>query len=86
MLKFLLLGVEVLFDPSPKRDRKDFFDREGELERLKTLSSPIALTLGLRRTGKSSLIRIALGELGLPNSYLTLESFKRLTSRTGTSF
>ncbi|WP_409366458.1 AAA family ATPase [Metallosphaera sp. D4-4] len=66
----------MLFDPSPKRDRKDFFDREGELERLKTLSSPIALTLGLRRTGKSSLIRIALGELGLPNLYLDLRKFQ----------
>ncbi|MGC9105445.1 MAG: hypothetical protein ACP5HQ_03360 [Thermoprotei archaeon] len=50
----------MFFDPAPKDRREDFFDREEELERLKSLSSPITLVLGLRRTGKSSLIRIAL--------------------------
>ncbi|BCS94350.1 AAA family ATPase [Metallosphaera javensis (ex Sakai et al. 2022)] len=67
----------MLFDPAPKEDRRDFFDRESELKKLKALSSPIALTLGLRRTGKSSLIRIALKELSFPSIYLDLRRFDR---------
>ncbi|WP_277345240.1 hypothetical protein [Metallosphaera hakonensis] len=42
----------MLFDPSPKDSREDFFDREEELRRVKSLSSPLTLVLGLRRTGK----------------------------------
>ncbi|BFH74661.1 ATP-binding protein [Sulfurisphaera javensis] len=53
----------MLFDPTPKVDRKDFFDREKEIEKLKRLETPIVLVLGLRRTGKSSLIKIVLNEL-----------------------
>ena len=50
----------MLFDPAPKSSRRDFFDREAEIERVKSLSSPITLVLGLRRTGKSSVILISL--------------------------
>jgi AAA+ ATPase superfamily predicted ATPase len=66
----------LYFDPAPKDRREDFFDREEELERLKSLSSPIILVLGLRRTGKSSLIRIALRELGRPYVYLDMRKFE----------
>ena len=36
------------FDPAPKSSRRDFFDREAEIEGVKSLSSPITLVLGLR--------------------------------------
>jgi len=66
----------VLFDITPKEDRKDFFDRDREIEELKKLKTPIMLVLGLRRTGKSSLIKIALKEMGLPSIYLDLRKFE----------
>jgi len=66
----------LLFDPVPKSSRRDFFDREAEIERVKSLSSPITLVLGLRRTGKSSVIMISLNELGLPYIYVDLRKFE----------
>ncbi|WP_238842107.1 ATP-binding protein [Sulfolobus sp. E11-6] len=66
----------MLFDPSPKDNRKDFFDRENEIEKLKELRAPITLVLGLRRTGKSSLIKIGINELNLPYIYLDLRKFE----------
>lgn len=66
----------MIFDPVPKESRKDFFDREEEIEKIKSLSSPITLVLGLRRTGKSSVIRIALSELDLPYVYVDLRKFE----------
>jgi len=47
-----------LFDPRPKRDPRDFFDRERELRDFIRYirSSPLTLVLGLRRYGKTSLI------------------------------
>ncbi|MEM0053538.1 MAG: ATP-binding protein [Nitrososphaeria archaeon] len=66
----------MLFSPEPKSSRKDFFDKEEELERLKKLPSPINLVVGLRRTGKSSLIRICLNELNLPSIYIDLRKFE----------
>jgi len=66
----------LLFDPAPKSSRRDFFDREAEIERVKSLSSPITLVLGLRRTGKSSVILISLNELGLPYIYVDLRKFE----------
>lgn len=66
----------MLFDPSPKRTRVDFYDREREIESVKSLSSPITLVLGLRRTGKSSVIMIAVSELKLPYIYIDLRKFE----------
>ncbi|QXJ28530.1 AAA family ATPase [Saccharolobus shibatae] len=70
----------MLFDPAPKDKREDFFDREEEIEELKLLSSPITLILGLRRTGKSSLIKIALNELNRPFIYLDMRKFEEKRS------
>ncbi|AFK22079.1 ATP-binding protein [Pyrococcus sp. ST04] len=55
----------MLFDPRPKNSRKDLFDREEELEELKKAVRryPIVLLLGIRRVGKSSLLKVALNEL-----------------------
>ncbi|AAK41763.1 ATP-binding protein [Saccharolobus solfataricus] len=66
----------MLFDTSPKDNRKDFFDREKEIEKLKGLRAPITLVLGLRRTGKSSIIKIGINELNLPYIYLDLRKFE----------
>ncbi|BDC17938.1 ATP-binding protein [Acidianus sp. HS-5] len=69
----------MLFDPAPKIRREDFFDREKEIERIKSLLSPTTLVLGLRRTGKSPLIRISLEELGYPYVYIDLRKFEEKT-------
>ncbi|AHC52075.1 ATPase [Sulfolobus acidocaldarius SUSAZ] len=66
----------MLFDPTPKDNREDFFDRDKEIDRVKSLSSPITLVLGLRRTGKSSIIKIALNELDSPSIYIDLRKFE----------
>lgn len=53
----------MLFDVRPKTDRKDLFGRERELEwLLGALRSdvPLILLLGVRRVGKTSLLRVAL--------------------------
>lgn len=71
----------MLFDLLPKEDRNDLFDREEELNKLKGLEglySPITLVLGFRRTGKSSLIKVALKELGLPSIYIDLRRFEEI--------
>ena len=55
----------MLLDPRPKESRKDLFDREEELERLKRAVEryPLVLLLGIRRVGKSSVLKVALNEL-----------------------
>jgi len=68
----------LIFDPEPKESRKDFFDREEEIDKIKSLSSPITLVLGLRRTGKSSVIHITLNELNLPYIYIDLRKFEEI--------
>ncbi|MGB9730371.1 MAG: AAA family ATPase [Thermoprotei archaeon] len=76
----------MLFSPEPKENRSDFFDKDEELERLKALSSPIILVLGLRRTGKSSLIKIALNELRLSSIYIDLRKFEEKSYITSKDF
>ncbi len=57
------------FDPKPKTNRSDLYDREEELNELTRLIkiSPLILILGLRRTGKTSLLYTALNEIKIPN-------------------
>ena len=56
-----------LFDTRPKHDKKDLFGREEELENLKrsllSYRYPLTLLVGIRRTGKSSLLNVALNDL-----------------------
>ncbi|ARM76679.1 AAA family ATPase [Acidianus manzaensis] len=70
----------MLFNPTPKDERKDFFDKEKEMEQLKELRTPLILVLGLRRTGKSSLIKISTKELehekGTITIYIDLRKFE----------
>ena len=55
----------MLFDPRPKEKREDIFDREQEIEMIKNSAKeyPITLILGIRRVGKSSLLKVVLNEL-----------------------
>lgn len=70
----------MLFDLRPKNTRSDLFDREVELGRFVEyvggLGLPITLVLGFRRVGKSSLILVAIREMGLPSIYIDLRKFE----------
>jgi len=54
----------MLFSSTPKATREELFDREEELSELEKLLNiyPIVVVTGLRRVGKSSLIRVYLNE------------------------
>ncbi|MCS7367318.1 MAG: ATP-binding protein [archaeon YNP-WB-062] len=64
----------MLFDPRPKNCRDSLFDREREVDELKGSISrvPITLLLGIRRIGKTSVLKVALNELESPYIYLDL--------------
>lgn len=68
----------MLFDPRPKSNRRDLFDREAELEELESslLKHPLTVLLGIRRIGKTSVLRVALNELGAPYVYLDLRALE----------
>jgi len=69
----------MLFDPRPKQDKKDLFGRDLELSSLlNSLRSecPLILLLGVRRVGKTSLLKVALKEAGQPYIYLDLRSLE----------
>ncbi|MGC8543685.1 MAG: AAA family ATPase [Vulcanisaeta sp.] len=54
----------MLFDPKPKERREDLFDRDDELNRLRAgLNYPVILLLGIRRSGKSSLVKVLMNEM-----------------------
>jgi AAA+ ATPase superfamily predicted ATPase len=59
----------LLFDPGVKTSRRDFFDRERELEEILDAvrnKEKLIVVYGVRRVGKSSLVNIALREIGEP--------------------
>lgn len=63
----------MYFDPRPKADRADLFDREAELRQFSealAYASLIVIT-GLRRTGKTSFMNVALAESKHP--YVSLD-------------
>ena len=65
----------MLFSPEPKERREDLFDRDEELrsfQRFLEVGGPICLILGLRRTGKSSLLKVGLRLSNLPHVVLDL--------------
>jgi len=66
----------MLFDPYPKERRADLFDRERELEALKRgmLRERLVLLLGLRRCGKTSVLNVALKEVGVPSIKVDLRA------------
>ncbi|MCS7365154.1 MAG: ATP-binding protein [archaeon GB-1867-035] len=66
----------TFFDPKPKVKKEDLYNREEELEKLKFAlkTSPLILILGLRRTGKTSLLYTALNEFKIPNIIVDLRA------------
>ena len=62
----------MLFDLEPKNRREDLYDFETELRSLINgiVNEKIIVVRGLRRTGKTSLMRVALNESGYPFIYL----------------
>ena len=58
----------MLFSLTPKNKKEELFDREEELEQLKSAIRiyPMVIITGLRRVGKSSLIRVFLNENKFP--------------------
>jgi AAA+ ATPase superfamily predicted ATPase len=69
-----IVGVAqaMLFSIKPKERRDELYDFEKELEELMkgVERSPITIVIGMRRTGKTSLLKVALNELGNPYIYL----------------
>ncbi|QDA31778.1 ATP-binding protein [Thermococcus indicus] len=65
----------MYFDERPKARREDLYDRERELEDiLNSINSrkPLILLKGIRRLGKTSLLRVALNEAKLPHVIVDL--------------
>ncbi len=76
----------MYFTDRPIEDEKDLYDRENELRLLKqfSLQHPVALVLGLRRTGKTSLIKV-----GLKNErliYIDMRKFEEKNTITYSNF
>jgi AAA+ ATPase superfamily predicted ATPase len=67
----------VFFDPRPKDNLKDVFDREKEVDLLRrSLDSPLVVVVGLRRTGKTSLVKSLLNEMRVPYLFLDIRKFE----------
>ncbi|CAB50411.1 Hypothetical protein, containing ATP/GTP-binding site motif A [Pyrococcus abyssi GE5] len=68
-------GGSLYFDERPKSKREDLYDREEELEELLTLieeRKPLIVLKGIRRLGKTSLLRVALNEAKVPHVIVDL--------------
>ena len=65
--------VLLLFDVNPKVRREDLYDREGELEeilRALGLGERFITVYGVRRVGKTSLLKVALREARVPHAII----------------
>ena len=80
-----------MFDDRPKEERKSLFDREEEIEELKkSLRHPIIVLTGIRRIGKTSVLKVFLKEIeresllldarALPPNYGRREFFSLLAN------
>ncbi|MEM3383832.1 MAG: ATP-binding protein [Nitrososphaerales archaeon] len=73
----------MYFDPRPKMNKEDLYDREKELEKFfdaLSYASMIVVT-GLRRTGKTSFVNVALVECGYPFTILDMRGLPFNPSR-----
>lgn len=71
----------MLFDPKPKERRRELFDRDEELrtlERLTRTGSPITLLLGIRRIGKTSVLKTFLNESSKPHVFIDARKLSEL--------
>jgi hypothetical protein len=73
----------LYFDPRPKSRKEDLFNRENELEQLQKALSYTAMILvtGLRRTGKTSFVDVALSETDHPHIFLDMRDLPVIPSR-----
>jgi AAA+ ATPase superfamily predicted ATPase len=65
--------IVMLFDVAPKERRADFYDRHVELNEVLEalrLGERLVLVYGIRRIGKSSLIKVALSEANAPYIFI----------------
>jgi AAA+ ATPase superfamily predicted ATPase len=68
----------LLFDERPKERREDLYDREKEIEELKrSIGRPLILLTGIRRIGKTSVLRVALSELDIPYVLIDARSLRK---------
>ncbi len=57
----------MFFDERPKERREDLFDREEEVEAIKGgIGRPMIVLTGIRRIGKTSVLKVALNEIDRP--------------------
>ena len=74
----------MYFDPRPKTRKEDFFNRENELKQFENVlpyASLIVVT-GLRRTGKTSFVDVALSSTDHPYVFLDMRDLRVVPSRT----
>lgn len=67
----------MFFDERPKQRKKDLYDFDPELKSLRTAVKrrvPLVVLVGLRRTGKTSLLLTGLNEISVPSVVLDLRS------------
>jgi len=62
----------MYFDPNPKEKLSDLFDYKRELEELLSAADgeKVVFIKGLRRTGKTSLMKVAMNEIKHPSAYM----------------
>lgn len=63
----------MLFDPRPKERRSELFNRERELSELEhsvERGAPLVLCLGVRRIGKTSVVKVFVNEHEWPSAYI----------------
>jgi AAA+ ATPase superfamily predicted ATPase len=78
----LTSGAEVLFDERPKERREDLYDREREIDEIKrNVGRPLILITGIRRIGKTSVLKVALNEVDIPAVIVDARGLRRNYSR-----
>ncbi|MEM4281937.1 MAG: ATP-binding protein [Candidatus Caldarchaeum sp.] len=73
------------FSTVPKTSLQAFYDRENELQQLQRAvkdGSRLVLVLGVRRIGKTSLIRVALNQLSKPYVFIDLRALESYEDRS----
>ncbi len=76
----------MLFDPKPKEKKNDLYNYDRELNlivrELRDPKTPLIVIKGLRRTGKSSILRVALNEAKLNYVLVDFREFEEIDRRT----
>ncbi|MCE4610585.1 MAG: ATP-binding protein [Desulfurococcales archaeon] len=69
----------MLFDPRPKTRREELYDRDSELTALEEFvdrGSPLMVVFGIRRVGKTSVVKVFLSEANIPYIYIDARVFE----------